>query len=124
MKLTNSVDVFAKWWLSMDTALSTVEHSAASLQSRPGNALTLKVNRIRKRWEAIHDDYQSYKIQVCPCGSALGISVPTLTPFEDYSAAGHLSITTYKGRAGRTHGHGRLSCAAKRRVYLLIDRIL
>jgi hypothetical protein len=65
MILTKSVDAFADWWLTMDTALSTVETSAASLKLGPRGVSRLKVDSIRKRWEKVSVDYQDYKLKVC-----------------------------------------------------------
>ena len=63
--LTKSVDVFANWWLTIDTALATVETSAASLKSGARGVSRLKVDSIRKRWEKVSTDYQDYKLKVC-----------------------------------------------------------
>lgn len=63
LTLTKSVDAFADWWLTVDTALAMLETSTASL--KPGCRVPrLKVDHIRKRWEKVGDDYQNYKLKV------------------------------------------------------------
>lgn len=74
MRLTKSVDAFADWWLSMDTALSGVETSLTSLKVRPQGVSQYKVESVRTRWETLGDNYKNYKLKVCdlrrPCYSS------------------------------------------------------
>lgn len=64
LKLTESVDCFAAWWLDMVTSLSVVEHAAKSLTFSRGELFLNKVAQIQYRWEKIGGDYAQYKLKV------------------------------------------------------------
>jgi len=64
-KLTESLDAFADWWLTVDKVLSTVEESVVSMKPGPRELLRLNVGSVRTHWERLRDEYQDYRLKVC-----------------------------------------------------------
>lgn len=58
-KLAKSVDLFANWWLNIETALKVIETQSLS------GAGPIRVKGIRRRWEVVSKDYGDYKLGIC-----------------------------------------------------------
>jgi len=61
-ELADCVDLFADWWIEMDTMLSTVEAKVSLLE--PGKIGRLRMITVKRNWNDVKDKYLHYKQKV------------------------------------------------------------
>jgi len=62
MKLVEGVDMFADWWLEMDTMLAGVEDKVGQLKA--DKVAKLRVKTVRNGWTDVKGRYLQYKLKV------------------------------------------------------------
>jgi len=61
-QLVQSIDLFAEWWLEMDTMLAGVSVKVAQIQA--DRIVRLRVASVRSSWTEVKQRYSEYKVKV------------------------------------------------------------